>query len=387
MKMKSLNNLSLMLAAAAIVMMMTGCQSQTTEQAIEPPAEAASSQQESADVSVGKAQAPTAPQEAVALEKGTPKIVLTKAMHDFGDVGPRSTQKADYGFINEGNATLLVDRIQSTCGCSRPTLIKDGKRYDAKAAFDPPIAFEPGESGKVEVTYKAKATKGPVSKKLYILSNDPATARAQLVVKSRTIVNVAVTPEKVDLRFDQPNAGMPELSMKSTDDVPFSIKSISVFNQVITVPFDPEEKATRFVLKPQVDLEKLKQLKAGVIQIATDHPTGGLLQVKYNTRPFYEVSNPRYILSNIEPGTPILRDNLIRSNYGDRVQIESITSQNGYMEVEDQQQDGSDVKLTIKIIPPAQESSTKRHLNDELTIVLKDGQKVPIRCSGWYKSK
>ncbi|MHC5119195.1 MAG: DUF1573 domain-containing protein, partial [Planctomycetota bacterium] len=306
---------------------------------------------------------------------------------DFGDVGPGSTQKADYDFINEGNATLLVDRIQSTCGCSRPTLIKDGQRYDAKAAFNPPIAFEPGESGKVEVTYKAKSTKGPVSKKLYILTNDPATARAQLVVKSKTIVNVVVTPEKVDLQFDQANAGMPDLSLKSIDDVPFSIKSISVFNNVITVPFDSEEKATRFILKPEVDLEKLKQLSGGVIQIYTDHPTGGRLMVKYNTKPLYEASNPRYVLPKIEPGKPILRDNLIRSNYGDIVQIESITSRNGYMEVQDQQQDGSDVKLTIKITPPAQESSTKRNLNDELTIILKGGQKVPIRCRGWYKSK
>jgi hypothetical protein len=136
-----------------------------------------------------------------------------------------------------------------------------------------------------------------------------------------------------------------------------------------------------------VDLEKLKQLSGGVIQIYTDHPTGGRLMVKYNTKPLYEASNPRYVLPKIEPGKPILRDNLIRSNYGDIVQIESITSRNGYMEVQDQQQDGSDVKLTIKITPPAQESSTKRNLNDELTIILKGGQKVPIRCRGWYKSK
>ena len=57
------------------------------------------------------------------------------------------------------------------------------------------------------------------------------------------------------------------------------------------------------------------------------------------------------------------------------------------MEVENQQQDGDHIKLTIKITPPAKDSTARRYITDELTIILKGGHKLVIRCSGWFKLK
>ena len=109
--------------------------------------------------------------------------------------------------------------------------------------------------------------------------------------------------------------------------------------------------------------------------------------VRYNVKPMYELTNPRYILQNVEPGEPILRENLIRSNYGKPAEIESVTSRNGYMEIEKQEQDGDHIKLTVKITPPNQNPSARRYVTDELTIILKDGHKLAIRCSGWFRLK
>ena len=134
-------------------------------------------------------------------------------------------------------------------------------------------------------------------------------------------------------------------------------------------------------------MQKLEQFNTGVIQISTDHPQGGSLMVRYNAKPAYEVSNPRYILQNIEHGEPILRENLVRSNYGNVAEIDSATSRNGYMEIESQEQDGNHIKLMIKITPPAQSASERRYISDELTITLKDGHKLTIRCSGWFRLK
>ena len=132
-------------------------------------------------------------------------------------------------------------------------------------------------------------------------------------------------------------------------------------------------------------MQKLEQFNTGVIQISTDHPQGGQLLVRYTAKPTYEVSNPRYILQNIEPGEAVLRENLIRSNYDKVAEIESATSRNGFMEIESQEQEGSHIKLMIKITPPAEGASERRYISDELTITLKDGHKLVIRCSGWFR--
>jgi hypothetical protein len=384
MKMYKTLNLTLLLTLSAIIFV-AGCQTggSAIAQQKTDVAETSEPAQAKADETESDTKEPGTPQEDTAQQ--TQKIVLTKATHDFGQVGPGTSHKADYAFINEGQSPLLVTGVQSTCGCSKPTLIKDGQRFTIP--LKEPVSFEPGEDGKVEVTFKAGVTKSNVNKHIYILSDDPATPRAQLDVKAQIVVKVAVEPEKVELNFDQDNAGMPELLVKSIDGQAFSITSVSVVNNVIKVPFDPEQEATEFTLKPEVDIEKLNQFSTGVIQISTTHPQAGRLMVRYSSKPVFEMSNPRYILQNVEPGQPIIRENLIRSNYGKMAEIESFGSKNGYMDIESQQQDGNHIKLKIKITPPAQDSKTKRYITDELKITLKDGHELKVRCSGWFRLK
>jgi hypothetical protein len=381
MKMNRILRISLVITFA--IFMGTGCksgQSEPAEQAMQPSATAPLEQDTS------PAPKPQAAVETKQVdEKNAPSIHVTKDVHDFGQIGPNSSHQAHYEFENKGPKTLLVKNIQSTCGCSKPTLIKDGKKY--AMPMKEPVAFEPGESGQVEVTFKAPTTKGNVSKHLYIVSDDPETQRAQLEVKAQIMVKVEVSPERVDLKFDQENAGMPDLVVKSIDGQAFSIKSINVVNNVVNIPFDAKEQATEFVLKPEVDIQKLNQFTTGVIRITTTHPQAGQLVVRYTAKPMYEVTNPRYILQNVEPGTAIIRENLIRSNYGKPAEIESVTSRNGYMEIAEQQADGDHIKLSIKITPPSQDASTRRYITDELKITLKGGYNLSIRCSGWFRLK
>ena len=150
--------ISLTFAIALTVLMVTGCQ----------PSEAKSVDQEALAqetvVQEPVVQEPTDPKEVETVpkeepkpakegDKETPKIVVTKKVHDFGEVGPGSSSTASYEFANEGKATLLVKRIQSTCGCSKPTLIKGDKRFPMP--IKDPVALEPGETGQIEVTYKS----------------------------------------------------------------------------------------------------------------------------------------------------------------------------------------------------------------------------------------
>lgn len=371
--MKMYKTTAIAVFAACVIFAVTGCQpsqSQTPESSAQMP-----------QTSVTTPDKPSAEVES----QNPSKIVLTKASHDFGEVGPGSRQKADYAFVNDGTGSLTITGIKSTCGCSQPTLIKGDKRFTIP--LKTPVVFEPGQTGKVEVTFKASTAKSKVNKKLYILSDDKDNPRAQLEVKATIVVKVEVEPEKIELQLDKENAGIPDLVVKSTDGQPFSITKVTVGNKVITVPFDQNEKATEFTLKPEVDIEKLKKFGTGVIQISTNHPQAGRLMVRYNAKAMFELSNPRYILQNVEPGQVITRDNLIRSNYGKPAVIETIESRNGYMKLENQEQDGNHIKLKINITPPEQDSSARRYITDELQITLTSGDILKVRCSGWFRVK
>ncbi|HOK94815.1 MAG TPA: DUF1573 domain-containing protein [Anaerohalosphaeraceae bacterium] len=310
-----------------------------------------------------------------------PSIKVENPSVNFGQVGPNSVHKAVYAFSNSGNAPLSVTNVQSTCGCSLPTLIKNDQRF--AIPLSEPVLYEPGQSGKVEVTFTAPSTKGLTTKHLYIISNDPVTPRAELLINAEVTVKIAVSPENADLRFDKPNAGMPSLIVKSLDEQSFSIRSISIPNDVMKIDFDPGVKKKEFVLEPVVALDKLQQYTTGVIQITTDHPQSGTLVVHYAAQPKYEVSRPRIILQNVEPQVPVIKDVIIRSNYGEKVEIASVQSRQGYMTIESQEPDGNNIKLMVKITPPAQ--GAQRYITDEMILTLKNGEELSIRCSGWFR--
>lgn len=333
------------------------------------------SQAKSADQAAG--QEPVTkmePKKAAAKQAVTgdvPVLAVENPVHDFGEMGPSASDKCEFKFTNTGTAVLKIDRIQSTCGCTVPQLTQ--KEY------------APGESGVVTVTFRAPSVKGAVNKHLYIVSNDPKNPRFELGIKAEVVVKVSVTPETVDLRLDQDNAGMPNLVVKSLDDREFAVQSVTVGRNVITIPVDPTKRAKEFVLNPTVDIAGLNEFNTGVIQIKTDHPQAGTLVVRYNAIPKYEISRPRIILQNVEPGVSLEKDVIVRSNYGTPVEIASSSSRNGYMEISSQERDGEHLKLMLKITPPSQDSSSRRYITDEMSLVLTDKTELKIRCSGWFK--
>lgn len=362
---KALNGVIITLIVVVLVVL-SGCQAKQAK-----PAQSGELVTQPAPVpqKTPKAAAPAKP-----VKGEVPVISIENPEHDFGEMGPGGRDTCEFKFKNIGSADLKIDRVQSTCGCTVPELEKKD--------------YAPGEEGVVKVSYHAPSVKTNVTKHLYIISNDPQTPRAELTIKADVTVKVEISPENVELRLDEKNAGMPNLVVKSVDGKEFSIKDVTVSpQQIIKIPFDTAKKAAEFTLEPVVDMKKLSEYNTGVIQIKTDHPQSGTLVVRYHATPEYEVSRPRIILQNVEPGVPVVKDVLIRSNYDKDVEIASATSKNGYMEIESQEKEGKHLQLQVKITPPEQESSARRYITDELDITLKDGTVLTIRCSGWFKLK
>lgn len=310
----------------------------------------------------------------VAETADVPAITFKEISHDFGSVGPSSSHTCEFTFTNTGKAVLKIDRIHAPCGCTIPELEK--KEY------------APGESGTIKVRYNAPASAATIKKPIFVYSNDPVTPQLELSINAKVQVNVSVTPDNVSLLLDQDNAGMPKLTLKSIDGKEFSVTSITSTNEVMDIPFDAAKKATEIVLEPKVNLEKLESAKGGVIQVHTDHPQSGVLMVRFDVKPLFEVSRPRIILQNVQPGEEVVRDVLIKSNYDKKVEIESFSSTNGTMTIESQKEEGNHLQIMVKItLPTDAPASSRRYITDELKIKLKDGHELSVRCSGWFRLK
>ena len=300
------------------------------------------------------------------------KIEVIKAVHDFGELSPDTYNNCSFKFRNAGTETLKIEKVQSTCGCSVPKLDK--------------MEYKPGEEGEVEVRFHAPSRKGSVVKHLYIVSNDVNNPRAELELKANVVVMVEVSPEKVTLAFDEDNAGIVPIKVKSIDNVLFTVTGFKASSQAITAEFNPKEKSTEHVLNPKVDTELLSKNPVGSIIISVDHPKAKDVFVQYTMKPRFVVSRPRIILQNAAEGMIETKDVMIKSNYGEKVEIKSTSSENGLMELlETIPVEGDALKLMIQITVPPQGQEARRYFSDKMDIKLTNGYETEVRVSGWYK--
>ncbi len=303
-------------------------------------------------------------------KKSNAVIKVENPVHNFGVMGPNQKKSCEFKFKNIGTDILKISRIKSPCGCTVPKLKKK--------------IYAPGESGAIQVTYRSSTRQAPVTKHLYIESNDSKKPKYELTIKAQVQVNISANPKNMNLSIIKENAGAGPITITSKDGKPFAIKSFTSSKNIITAEFDPAVESAKFVLEPKVDIEKLKKLLKGSIKINVTLPNSGLVTIPFATKPPFELSRSRFIIQNALPGKYETKDVWIMSNYDAKVEIESITSTKKYMEVIGTEPKDNNVKLTIKVTPP-QKIGKARSFTDSLKIKLKSGDELTIRCSGFYK--
>ncbi len=102
-----------------------------------------------------------------ALAQGQrPRAVFRETSHDFGKVKQGDVVNYEFVFKNEGGATLVVDRVETTCGCT------------AALVSDRTIA--PGKEGRIKTTFDTRGYAGRLSRYIYLISNDSADSRREL---------------------------------------------------------------------------------------------------------------------------------------------------------------------------------------------------------------
>ncbi len=354
--MKSKSCILIALIFCAGLSFQTGCESPAAPKPIEP---------------LGKLHLPEKQAEVpeTSIEQKEAEITFDNTVFDFGDILGKSKNTCEYKFKNTGTGNLEIGDIKSTCGCTAFELSKK--------------SYAPGQSGTIQVEYSASIKPGPTAKHLYVPSNARNNPRVELTVKANIILKVRVEPRRLTLAMDKENAACPPMTLSSIDNKPFRITSFHSTNDVITVEFDPNAAATKFVLQPKVNIEKLSKRLNGHIKIELTHPQCDLVSASYITPPLYKTNPATIIIQNADPTESIRRQVLIESNYGSNFQIESVSSEKGTMQLVGQKYVDKGIELEVQINPPPQAMKT-RFFTDRLYVQIKNGVKLQVHASMWF---
>ena len=298
-----------------------------------------------------------------------PRIVFDKKVHDFGRVGPGTSHSARFEFKNEGTAPLKITLVRSCCGVVTRG-VKAGQVY------------KPGESGALELDYRASMQPSPFDRKLYIQSNDPILGVATLVIKATVVPRIAYTPARLRLFMNRENAGAEDIKLTSLDGKPFSIKGFRATAKSMTADFDPSVKATEFVLKPKMDMKTLARNLKGQISIDLTHPECPNIRLLYDVLPEFTISPGQLMLFNVQAGQPVQREVMILSNYREDFEIESVSSQKGAAKLLESKRMDNRYRLKIEITPPVAKA-----MSDVIEVKIKDGPTLTIVCRGYYQGK
>jgi len=301
-----------------------------------------------------------------------PAITFETTTIDLGVVGTSSTNNCEYKFTSTGTETLVINNVRSDCGCTTAKLEK--------------TKYEPNESGSIKVTYHAGTYSANDNKTLYAQTNAATNPNIPLTIKATVKKKVEAKPDRLSLSLKQPNAGCPELTLKSLDNVAFAIKKIQSTADCITIPYDPCQVLTTHSLKPEVDTKKLEQILSGNIQFSLTHPQCNTVDVSFTAPAEYITSPPTLLILNAQPEVPTIRDQIwVINNYGETFEIKSVHSEKGYVKnLSIEKAETGRYALKLEITPPKIENNA-RNFVDTVIVKTNTGKEVKITCRGYYK--
>jgi hypothetical protein len=347
-------NYLVLLFVGCVLLLQLGCQEQNMP--VEKPEAGLITSEEEAEA-------------AIKSDNSAPIITFEKTVDDFGEVGVTSSKKvAEFKFTNTGDGLLEIKDVEKCCG----VVAKVDK-----------TEFAPGESGVVQAEFQVVQKPGLYMKNIYVNSNDKTKPRLALTIKAMVVSKVSYSPKRLRLFLEEENAGCPKIVINSLDNQPFSITGFTSTGESISADIDSSVEATKFVLSPVVDIEKLNENPKGRINISMTHPDENMAQITFDMLPKFSTSPPLIIAFNAVPEKKIVRKVSILNNYGGTFEIESVSSPNNTIKVLSQEKIQSGYQLLVEMTPPASEGKT--FFTDVLVVKIKGGDELQVVCRSFYK--
>ena len=192
---------------------------------------------------------------AVAMMAQQPVITFEKTEHDFGKINEGDGRvSVDFEFKNEGMAPLVLSNVRASCGCTTPSWTKE------------PV--EPGQTGKITVTYNPNGRPGRFQKTVTITSNASEPTK-KVYIKGEVIPKQAKPVNKYTLAVGELNMKTKVLDLgtiKKGEDKTGELEYTNLKAEEHTVDLaiaDP-------FLASQVTLPTVKQNEVGKFVFALD---------------------------------------------------------------------------------------------------------------------
>jgi len=188
----------------------------------------------------------------LALAAGQPKIRFKETAWDFGKVKQGEVVSHEFIFANEGDATLVIKKVSTSCGCTAALVSVD--------------KIQPGKEGRIGVKFDTRGYGGQVKKLVYVDSNDPDEAHRQLEVAA----DVEVPPSpKIDLDPYNYDAGL----VVEGEELKANLKIISKGELELRVEFNHRNATFSSGGKPVVSPLKIAGGKEVAVEVRI--PTQG----------------------------------------------------------------------------------------------------------------
>jgi hypothetical protein len=336
-----------LLLISCVLFLQTGCQEQTKEAVITQEM----------------------PEAAAEPDKPSPKITFESEVFDFGEVGPNKKNTGKIKFTNTGDALLKITKVARCCG----VVTRLGK-----------MEYEPGESGELEITWNSGSQPSTFKRKLVFHSNDPEKPQTTINIQAKVVLQVDWNPKSLRLVLDEENAGCPKITINSIDKQPFSILQFKSTADCITADYDSSVEATKFILEPKVNIDAMPKNFKGSININLTHPEGKTATILFSVLPRYTVKPSMIIVWDAKPEEPVVKKIDVMNNYHKDFEIESVSSTRNVigMKVLEQRKITNGYQLDLELTPPA--LGNKTGFTDELSVNIKGGEKLTVRCNGRY---
>lgn len=114
-----------------------------------------------------------------------PQLVVDSSLIDWGSI--YSGEKREHRFIlkNMGDTPLVVEHVHSSCGCT--------------AAMVSSKTILPAEQTELRVRFDSKNFRGRVTKKVYVVSNDPQQPKMRFSLQAQVVPELSVSPSRLSL--------------------------------------------------------------------------------------------------------------------------------------------------------------------------------------------
>lgn len=244
-----------------------------------------------------------------------PRIACAEAVFDFGSIGADTNQIHKFTLHNDGAAPLMIESVRACCG--------------AVANLSDKVV-QPGSSTVLTVNLSLKGRRGPVSKAIYVQSNDSREPYFQLKLTGNVLINesppsgpvVRAVPDKVDFGVIRDDADVVQLvTVCGPSNASFRIANMS--SSVRWCRVSPKEGGNGRL----IEIRTMPPLPAGHINanvmVESDCPVSKCtIPVTASIfSDFQVVPSAIVLLGNAVPSQPVTRYASLRSRSGKAFKI------------------------------------------------------------------